>query len=33
MERRVAQVDRDIDEEVYVLYGLTDVERRLLEGE
>jgi hypothetical protein len=33
LERRVAQVDRDIDEAVYKLYGLTDPERRLVEGE
>lgn len=33
LERRVAQVDRDIDEAVYALYGLTDSERRLVEGE
>ena len=33
VERRVAQVDRDIDEAVHALYGLTDAERRLVEGD
>lgn len=33
LERRVAQVDWAIDEAVYALYGLTDAERRLVEGE
>jgi hypothetical protein len=33
LERRIAQVDRAIDEAVYALYGLTDAERRLVEGE
>jgi hypothetical protein len=33
LERRVAQVDRDIDEAVYKLYGLTAAERRLVEGD
>ncbi len=32
LERRVAQVDRAIDEAVYTLYGLADWERRLVEG-
>ena len=31
--RRVAQVDRANDEAVYALYGLTEVERRLVEGD
>ena len=33
LERRVAHVDRAIDEAVYALYGLTDAERRLVENE
>jgi type I restriction-modification system DNA methylase subunit len=33
LERRIAQVDRALDEAVYALYGLTDAERRLVEGE
>ena len=33
LERRIAQVDRAIDEEMYRLYGLTDRERRLAEGD
>ena len=33
LERHIAQVDRDIDEAVYALYGLTDAERQLVEGE
>ena len=31
LERRVDQVDKDIDEAVYALYGFTDAERRLVE--
>ena len=33
LERRVAKLDQDIDGAVYTLYGLTDAERRLVEGE
>lgn len=33
LERRVAQVDRDIDEAVHALYGLTGAERRLVGGD
>ncbi|MBI2303595.1 MAG: hypothetical protein HYU86_02465 [Chloroflexi bacterium] len=31
-ERKVARTDREIDALVYDLYGLTDEERRLVEG-
>ena len=33
LERSVAQVNQAIDEAVYTLYGLTDRERRLVEGD
>lgn len=33
LERRVTDVDLAIDDAVYALYGLTDAERRLVEGE
>ena len=32
-ERRCADLDRQIDSEVYKLYGLTDDEIRIIEGE
>ena len=32
LERRVAQVDQDIDAAAYALYGLTDSERGLVNG-
>ena len=31
-EREIAQTDAEIDELVYELYGITDEERRIIEG-
>ena len=32
LERRIERTDREIDELVYRLYGLTEEERRVVEG-
>ena len=32
LERQIAQVDAEIDQRVYVLYGLTEDEIRIVEG-
>ena len=32
LERRIKRMDREIDELVYRLYGLTEEERRVVEG-
>ena len=32
LERRIERTDREIDELVYELYGLTEEERRVVEG-
>ena len=32
LEREIATTDREIDELVYELYGITDEERRIIEG-
>jgi hypothetical protein len=31
-DREIASTDREIDELVYELYGITDEERRIIEG-
>ncbi len=33
LEREIAAIDAEIDELVYELYGITDEERRVIEGE
>lgn len=33
LERQIAQVDKEIDQKVYVLYGLTEDEIKVVEGE
>ena len=33
LERQIAQVDEEIDQRVYVLYGLTEDEIKVVEGE
>ena len=33
LERQIAQVDEEIDQRVYALYGLTEEEIRIIEGE
>ncbi len=32
LEREIASTDREIDELVYELYGVTDEERKIIEG-
>jgi hypothetical protein len=32
LEREIASTDREIDELVYELYGITDKERKIIEG-
>jgi hypothetical protein len=32
LERDIASTDREIDELVYVLYGITDEEQKIIEG-
>ena len=32
LERQIAQVDEEIDQRVYALYGLTDEEIKIVEG-
>jgi hypothetical protein len=32
LEREIASTDREIDELVYELYGITDEERKIIEG-
>jgi hypothetical protein len=32
LERGIAATDREIDELVYELYGITDEERKIIEG-
>ncbi len=32
LERDIASTDREIDELVYELYGITDEERKIIEG-
>ena len=32
LERQIAQVDAEIDQRVYALYGLTEEEIRIVEG-
>jgi hypothetical protein len=32
LKRQIAQVDAEIDQRVYVLYGLTEEEIRIVEG-
>jgi hypothetical protein len=32
-EREIASTDREIDELVYELYGVTDEERKIIEGQ
>ena len=33
LEKQIAQVDEEIDQRVYVLYGLTEDEIKVVEGE
>jgi hypothetical protein len=33
LEREIASTDREIDELVYDLYGITDEERKIIEGQ
>ncbi len=32
LEREIVSTDREIDERVYELYGITDEERKIIEG-